>query len=709
MTLEIRPDGGLEHPPEPWRDRARQHLVTSRIAVVAVTRRRAWETWRVTRQLPLAVALLIRWSPRGMKRSCVALWRYLRDEASDELRQHAAREHDAAAAEKAVKVRQVTLRARLLTTSALVVAGVTLVLAWVAPHVLAWVAAAVTLGLMIRALPWRAWQEVPLALGAAGATWWAVDRYAPLLPHPPGWALWLGGAAGVLLCGWAGRPQEGHLVTLPHAEHERRVTVTAAMVTAALVRIGVKGMTEKNVDEIRLLAPGVGRARHGWHLSFELPMGVTAADVMEQREAFAAALRFELGCVWPSQGPRHPGHLSIYISDLPMATAPQPRWSVANGREVDIFEPIDLFTDEEGQWVPATLAYQQCVIGGAPGYGKTFALRQLGVAAAFDPRVRIMCFDGKGNGDLRALRPVAHGFYEGDEPEEIAEQLAAVRGVREEMRRRARFLRELPREENPLSKVTSPLVDRYPHLAPIVLLVDEVQVYTEYDDKEIKTEFIALFTDIVKRGRSAGIIPVFATQKPDSKALPSGIADNCSFRLCFRVNTDKANNQVLGNGMYAMGIRATLFSAKDKGLAWLRGDGSEPQIVRTVYGLDNEVSETLVVQARVIRERRGLLTGEAAGEEMAVVVLDEPADVLRVLAEHARATAHLSELIGWLADLRLDYADIDVDELGKRLRNRGVPTPKVKVAGRTTSGVRTSDLRKHLDADSSDLVNLEDS
>lgn len=191
------------------------------------------------------------------------------------------------------------------------------------------------------------------------------------------------------------------------------------------------------------------------------------------------------------------------------------------------------------------------------------------MAVAFDPRVRLTALDGKGNGDRR----VAHGFYEGDEPDEVAEQLAAVRAIREEMRRRARFLRDLPREENPQSKVTSELVDRYPHLAPIVLLVDEVQVYTEYEDKAVRDEFIALFTDLVKRGRSAGIIPVFCTQKPDAKALPSSIADNCSVRLCFRVNSDRANNQVLGPGSYASGVNATLFSAKDRGLAWLRGDG----------------------------------------------------------------------------------------------------------------------------------------
>src|SRR5690606_9632088 len=142
-------------------------------------------------------------------------------------------------------------------------------------------------------------------------------------------------------------------------------------------------------------------------------------------------------------------------------------------------------------------------------------------------RTRLVILDGKANGDMRPFRLVAHGYYEDDDPEGVLEQLNAVKEIREEMRRRARFLRELPPEENPEDKVTSALVDRYPHLAPIILLIDECQVYTEHEDKRIREEFIAAAADIVRRGRSAGIVPIFCTQKPSADVLPTAIVDNC--------------------------------------------------------------------------------------------------------------------------------------------------------------------------------------
>jgi DNA segregation ATPase FtsK/SpoIIIE, S-DNA-T family len=245
--------------------------------------------------------------------------------------------------------------------------------------------------------------------------------------------------------------------------------------------------------------------------------------------------------------------------------------------------------------------------------------------------------------------------------------------TRDDIRVFARFLRDLPREENPLSKVTSELVDRYPHLAPIVLLVDEVQVYSEYEDPKVREEFVALFTDLVKRGRSAGIIPVFCTQKPDAKALPSSIASNCSVRLCFRVNDWKPNDQVLGTGMHSTGVKAALFSAQDKGLAWLKGDGGDPQVVRTVFGLDAVAAEELMMTARAIREGRGLLTGQAAGEEaereeLQVSLLDDA----RHAFQQNRAML-LGEIREGLELLRPGiWGHLDNDALGALLKEAGV-------------------------------------
>lgn len=342
--------------------------------------------------------------------------------------------------------------------------------------------------------------------------------------------------------------------------------------------------------------------------------------------------------------------------------------------------------------VPLTLAYTHGVIGGVPGSGKTFGLRQIGVAAALDPRVKLFLLDGKGNGDLAPLALVADTYLVGDEDEEITAQLDALRRLREEMRRRARVIREhLTREECPESKVTSTLADRRDlGLEPILVLIDETQVYFEHEDKKTREEFTRLVTDLIKRGRSAGIMVYGATQKPDAAALPSSISANASIRLCFKVNDWQSNDQVLGTSAHQNGLRATLFGWNDRGLAYLKGDGSDAAIVRTIHGLDAVAAEKVVLRAHAARVAQHRLTGFALGEEARhetdqVTLLD---DVRHVIG--AATTMHLEQIREGLELLRPGiYGYADNNGLGRLLRGAGVRVASVHVTDRGShKGVR---------------------
>lgn len=652
---------------------------------------------RLAWTLPYVLVLLVAYSPRGAARLTGKLAAYLYDYDSAQVRHAHATTAGKETAEylKAQNVRKANLKARWLVFLGLAVVLLAPVLAYLAPLILSIAFGFTVFVFVVKLIPGRSIGELGVGAVVGSGFGWACSYGCSLLPALPVWPFALALGGGVLALGWIGRPDRS-LAPVDNTPEARELEKpTAPLVIDALVQLAIPGMTEKTRDQVRVYAPGVARTPRGYTIELELPGGVTAASVMEKREAFAGALRRRLGTVWPSRGRLHPGHLVVFIADQPMTEAPQGKWKVAEGKELDIFAPMPLFTDQQGKWIEATFAYNHFVVGGVPGMGKSFALRELAVAVAFDPRVRIITLDGKGNGDLRALRLVAHGFYEGDEDDEIEEQLRALRAVRQEMRRRNRFLRELPVDENPQSKVTSELVDRYPHLAPIVLLVDECQVYTEHDEKKIKEEFLAIFTDVVKRGRSAAIIPVFCTQKPDATALPAKIADNCSMRLCFKVNGWQSNNQVLGTEAHASGIKATLFSIDDKGIAYLKGDGDEPRIVRTVHGLDQVKAETLVEMARAIRKRKGLLTGYAAGDEAQAE--EDQVDLLHdcraVMDDQSAKRAHLAALCAWLVDMPSGaWAQLDVDALGGMLRTAGVPVRQVKVDGRNSSGVRREDL-----------------
>lgn len=682
-----------------------------RAATALTLRRGAYRTGRFLLHLPALLGLLALYSPRGLGRLVARLGRYLYDYDSAQVRHAHASNTETKEYVQAQNVRRANLKARWLVagTAALLVAGP--ILAWTFPRGLAVLIAGAVFVWTTKLIPGRSVWELVGAAALAVAVWWYLPALLARFPGPPPWTVAPVAAAAVLALGVFGRPAGRQLLAdAGHGQPAALVKPTAPMVLDALVA-AVPGITDRNRDTIRVHAPGVARGRHGYYLGLELPPGCTVSDVMENRESFAAALRRQLGAVWPGQGPMHPGHLRVFIGDEPMATAEQAPWPLAQDRRLDIFDPLPLFTDQEGRWFEQRLMYNALVIGGAPGFGKTFCLRALGVAIARDPRTRIVVLDGKANGDMRPFRLVAHGYHEGDEPQEIAEQLAAVRAIREEMRRRARFLRELPPEVNPEDKVTTQLVDRYRDLAPTFLLIDECQVYTEHPDKKIREAFIEALADIVRRGRSAGIVPVFCTQKPSADVLPTAIVDNCSVRLCFKVNGQRANDAVLGNEMHSSGIKATKFGPDDRGLAWLKGDGAVPLVVRTPHGVDKPTAETLLKQCRAARDRLGLLSGYAAGEDAAdeavqVSLLEDVRDVLDS-PENNRKNMSLAGIRDRLELLRPGvWGHLDVDALGAALRNAGVRPSSVWCPdlGRTGQGVK----REWLDIAATSDVNPDD-
>lgn len=692
--------------------RARQ--ATARQAVWVADQPVVSRTLVVGRQVPKVGRKLVTRTPHGAARAARLTSDWLRDARSaDLLAKHA----EAGEGDQYAKVASARQQLDLAGRRWLVAGGLGLVvmagLAWWAPQVFAGALASLAFAAVVAMAPRTAPREflggLALAGLAAAAAWYGGPHLAGLVPQPPAWLWWVVGGVLVMVFGWLGRHEDQPLVEMPmdqlNQSHEPK-RPTAEMIVDALCRLGIKDLTPANLDKVReetrVIAPGVGRSRRGWHLQLELPWAVTAGQVMDKREQLAAALKRELGTVWPTQGSRHPGHLVLFLSDLPMATAQQDVWPIAERRRVDIFEPVPMFTDQEGRWVDLQIAYKRIIVGGESGSGKSFYVRQIGVAAALDPRTRIVGFDGKANGDLDPLMPIAHGFYVGARPEEMAEQLAAAKDIEREMDRRSRFLRTLPREENPENKVTSPLVDRYPDLAPYVVIVDELQEYTQNEDKEMAKEFTRIFTRFSRLGRSAGIILVVATQYPADGVVPVAMRSNFSTKFCLRVEGHQQVEVILGTGTYAAGLKANLFTTAEAGLAWHKGDGLEPAIIQSVRGLDGPACDELVAVARAIRKSRGLLSGQAAGDggeiEDAEVVISIAEDTLLAMRQHGNtATAHLGELVGWLQEMRpLNYDSLDVKELGKRLRNDRMKVTPVWRADRTKQGI---DLRKQGELD----------
>lgn len=655
-------------------------------------RRHARRAARWATGLPRLLVLLILWSPRGCGRVTAQLARWVYDRDTADLRTRHAHAGETADYAKAHAARRANLHARWIVAGVAVLVVATPILLYCAPQVLACLLGVAVLVGAVKAIPGRGPGEVVAGLLAGAAVaWWAPGLLA-LVPRLPIWPFIVAAVVAIPVLGWVGRPL-GRPIAKVSVDGPEVVPLRAPMVRDALCSIGIGGLKDPSL--IRLLSD-VHRHGPGVQVDVELPAGVAASSVMDKREELAAALRRELGTVWPSVGVRHPGHLALYVADTPMSTGRQAPWPLLKGGTVNIFRPAPLATDQRNAWVDVTLAYTAWVVGAVPRMGKTFFVREWLLVAGLDVRARVYAFDLKGTGDLSPCALYAHGYGVGDEPEDIEAQLDQLRAIQREMRRRAKVIRELPREVCPENKVTDDLAGRRDlGLEPIVVGADECQVWFEHPDRATREEFIAICTDLVKRGPALGIICLFATQKPDAKSIPTAISANASARFCLKVNGQPANDQVLGTSMYREGIRATLFSFRDKGIGYLIGDGADAQIVRTVAGLDAVASEQVAQRARAMRETAGRLTGQAAGlEDERTFEPDLLADCRDVLdnLDGGRAAMHLVDLVEALAAYRETWARLDADALGAMLREAGAEVGQVKIGGRNTSGVRRAAL-----------------
>ncbi|WAL65949.1 FtsK/SpoIIIE domain-containing protein [Amycolatopsis cynarae] len=510
-----------------------------------------------------------------------------------------------------------------------------------------------------------------------------------VLPHVlPEWVLWSCAVLAVGLLGKLGSPKDKPVIASRAVLSGKVQKLTSDSVVQALSVLGIAGINQalaKNPDAIGFPAP-ITRDGPGWRADVDLPPGVTVAEVIERRAKLASALGRPLGCVWPEGNAEiHPGRLVLWVGDQDMSKSRQPTWPLRKTGTVDLFRPQPFGTDQRGRWVDITLMFVSMVIGAVPRMGKTFTLRELLLIAGMDARAELHCYDLKGTGDLSPLAPISHRYRAGDEPDDIAYALADLRALAGELRRRAKVIRELPKDLCPENKVTPELAGKKSlGLHPVVLGVDECQKWFEHPDHGAEIEEIV--TDLVKRGPALGFVTLLATQRPDARSIPTAISDNAVLRFCLKVTGQQANDMVLGTSSYRNGIRATTLSFRDKGIGYLVGEGDEPRITRSVY-LDGPDAEQLAARARTTRVAVGRLTGYAAGLDLTPDEDDGSTLLTDVLAAIGDADKAWSEaIVDRLAELRpaiygpwadLPTGSAKATQLASALKPFGISTKQV--------------------------------
>lgn len=560
---------------------------------------------------------------------------------------------------------------------------------------------------------WVSWPEgkqlesVAVAAGRAGhaeamrahtvgketraARWWitAASAAAVLLTagaavaYVPPVALVPLAVAGLVVLGRhgrkAGQPLVQAAVVSPQVEK-----LTPDVVLRALKVLSIAGISQAIGNQEwglkDMLTDPIHRDGPGWLANVSLPFGVTATEIMDRREKLASGLRRPLGCVWPETVPGgHPGQVALWVGYEDMSKTRQAAWPLARAGTADLFRPVQFGTDQRGRGADVTLMFTSGIVGSIPRMGKTFLLRLLLLIAALDPRAEVHAYDLKGTGDLSPLERVAHRYRPGDEDEDIDYAIADLRRMREEMRRRTKVIRGLPKEICPENKVTPDLAkDRRLRLHPVVIGVDECQVWFEHP--VYGKEFESICTDLVKRGPALGIVILLATQRPDAKSIPTGISANAVLRWCLKVMGWQENDMVLGTGAHSRGTRATMFDLADKGICYFSGEGERPRIVRT-HEINQETADVIALRARGLRERAGTLSGYALGVDGEEEVRSFPADVLSVFGDDTKLWSETvaARLRGQLPGA---YEGITPEAVASQLRQAQIPVKDVREAGK---------------------------
>ena len=542
--------------------------------------------------------------------------------------------------------------------------------------------------------------------------WLRVSDWQPWQQLLAGWAL-------LFVLGLIGRDRTtGGERSVARYHGSRPTKPTAEVITFALRHLGIGALTkaiEADPDTaIRFTGPA-HREGTGWRIDFDLPPGVTAAEVIDRRSKLAAALQRPVGCVWPTAlAEIHEGRLSLFVADKALGRSGAIPWELAERGETNVFEPLPLGSDPKGQPVTIVLMFAAGVIGAIPRMGKTFTLRLLLLAAALDARCELHIFNLKGGPDLKCFADgLARTYRSGDRPDDLEAARLACTALQDEMRRRYDVLDELPADICPEGKITDALASRKDlGLHPIVAAVDECQLWFESSipvqtasgSKKSQTYgdvLSGLAEDLVRRGPAVGVMCWFSTQRPDASSLPTPIRDNAALRIAMRVTSQPANDQILGTSAYKEGVRATQFNRSDHGLAILTGEGDDPVIVKTAF-VDGADALKIAGRALAVREAKGW--HREPDPELVDVddrsLLDDLVDIWPDDMDRL----HWIELAPMLIDAFPDvYPDSDVAQVAqsvsRQARTFGIPTTdfRSRLDGQARKGMTGQSLRRALD------------
>src|ERR1022692_4327508 len=254
------------------------------------------------------------------------------------------------------------------------------------------------------------------------------------------------------------------------------------------------------------------------------------------------------------------------------------------------------------------------VIGGQPGRGKSSLIGSLLCQWAPSPLVQLAAADGKGSADMEDWHPRMWMH--------VDDVLEAAVGLLEDchalMRARLGCVVQATGAKNSW------------HVGPteawplVIVILDECQQYLDVasykGDKEreaLSRRCVTLTAELIRKGRSAMMVTILATQKPTTDSIPSTCSANAGISLCFGVKTIEAAAAVLGPDIREYGSVSPVGLRDDSMVGVLTSTlatGQDPFTRVRVPGFSEvEIASRAAASAHLRRDPRATLPGVGEG------------------------------------------------------------------------------------------------
>jgi len=265
-------------------------------------------------------------------------------------------------------------------------------------------------------------------------------------------------------------------------------------------------------------------------------------------------------------------------------------WADQDADVLSMWDPVHFGTDEQGQDVRVSLVERGILFGSEPGGGKSSAQQTIFSHAAKSPDAHLLLIDPN-RVQAAPWRDRALAIAYNDP----ADALGVLELVRAEIDRRLELLELLPGVNR---KITREIATD--HGLPLwVLGIDELAFHTSVVGTPAqRAAFSVACRDIVARGRAAGVIPVFATQRPTSDVVPTSLRDLISMRCALRTTTAASSDVILGESWSRRGYSATDIEITQRGVAWLLAEGQSPRRIKFAWISDDTIADLSVTTIR---------------------------------------------------------------------------------------------------------------